>query len=73
MRAKFIYTRRLTISPLKLDKTTLQLLVVGVIVLVWVIALIIAAFDGSVMLKATTPLMTLVFGWLFAAKAIGEP
>jgi hypothetical protein len=46
----------------------MQYLVVGVITCLWAIGVILAAFDGTVMLKATTPAMTLVIGWLLTAK-----
>jgi hypothetical protein len=51
-------------------KQKLQFIVVIVIVAVWVVGLILSVFDGNTLAKATTPLMTLVFGWLFAQNAV---
>jgi hypothetical protein len=50
-------------------KSNAQFIVVMVVVVAWALALLLAQFDGSTMLKVVTPLMTLVFGWLFSAKA----
>jgi hypothetical protein len=57
-------------APAKWNKESLQLIVVGVIIILWILGLIISTFDGNTMLKAVTPMMTLVFGWLFTAKAV---
>jgi len=51
-----------------MTKSTVQLIVVLVIVGVWVFALLLAQFDGNTMLKVVTPIMTMMTGWLFAAK-----
>jgi len=48
---------------------TTRNIVILVIVGTWVITLIIAAFDGNTALKAATPMLTMAFGWLFAARA----
>jgi hypothetical protein len=51
-----------------LDKPKLQLMIVILIMALWTIGILVAVLDGSTMLKAVTPMMTLVFGWLFTAK-----
>jgi len=35
----------------------------------WGIGIIVAAFDGDVMVRVMTPLMTMMIGWLFTDKA----
>lgn len=52
-----------------MTKARTQLIVVFVVIAMWVIGVVVAALDGTVVLKATTPLMTLVFGWLFTQRA----
>jgi hypothetical protein len=54
-----------------LSASTARVIVALVIVSLWVVAVIVAALDGSTMLRATTPFLTMMFGWLFAAKATG--
>lgn len=50
-------------------KRRLQITIACGIVGLWGIGAILAAVDGDALLKATTPLVTMIFGWLFAAKA----
>ena len=52
-----------------MNKERLQFIVVIVIVVMWVIGIVLSIFDGSVLAKAMTPLLTMVFGWLFTQKA----
>lgn len=49
-----------------MKKSQVQYLVIGGLLFAWVAAGIIASLDGSTMLRATTPVVTLAFGWLFA-------
>lgn len=49
-----------------------QLLIVGAIVALWMFGAIVAAFGSNDLLKVTTPIATLAFGWLYADKAVGS-
>jgi len=46
----------------------LQVVVAVGIISLWGAGAILATFDGSTLLKVTTPLVTMMFGWLFAAR-----
>jgi hypothetical protein len=48
-----------------------QALVASLVVAAWLIGLGVALVDGLTVLRATTPLMTGVVGWLFTEKATG--
>jgi hypothetical protein len=54
---------------MKVSKKTIQFAVVGVVCIAWLAALVVAFIDGTAGLKAVTPFVTLVFGWLFAERA----
>lgn len=49
--------------------TAARLVVVALVVLAWLIGLSLAIADGVTVLRVTTPLMTIVAGWLFTEKA----
>lgn len=53
----------------QMTKSRLQIIVASGIVGLWGVGAILATIDGDTMLKVTTPLVTMIFGWLFAAKA----
>jgi hypothetical protein len=50
-------------------KAEVQLVVVLVVAAAWLVGVILAVADGHSVLRATTPLMTGVVGWLFTEKA----
>ncbi|HEY7418785.1 MAG TPA: hypothetical protein VH593_26635 [Ktedonobacteraceae bacterium] len=54
-----------------MSKSTVQKIVVAVVLGVWIIGVIVALTDGITMLRVTTPLMTTVVGWLFTETATG--
>lgn len=51
-----------------MSEKTVRAVVIFSLVGIWTIALIVASFDGNIMLRATTPVLTMAFGWLFAAR-----
>jgi hypothetical protein len=51
------------------SKERLQFIVVIAVLLLWTVGLIVSLVDGDTMLRILTPLMTMVFGWLFTQKA----
>jgi hypothetical protein len=55
-----------------MSQAKLQFLIVTVIVILWIVAVCIAAFDGNDLLKIVTPIATMAFGWLFADKAVSS-
>lgn len=52
-----------------MTKAEVQLVVVLVVAAAWLVGVILAVADGHSVLRATTPLMTGVVGWLFTEKA----
>jgi hypothetical protein len=52
-----------------MEKEKLQSIIILLLGAAWIIGAIIATFDGNVLLRVTTPMVTLAFGWLFAQKA----
>jgi len=51
------------------SKSQVQLLIAILMFGLWGIGIIVAAFDGDVMVRVMTPLMTMMIGWLFTDKA----
>lgn len=54
-------------SPLK--KSSVQLWVALFMIALWGVGLLVAVWDGDVMVKVMTPLMTVMLGWLFTDHA----
>jgi hypothetical protein len=52
-----------------MTKSNAQLWIAVAMVVLWGVGLIVAAFDGSEMVKIMTPMMTLMLGWLFTDHA----
>lgn len=52
-----------------LTKPNVQLIVALCMFGLWAVGIVVAAFDGDVMVKVMTPLMTMMIGWLFTEKA----
>lgn len=48
-----------------------QLLVILAVIGLWLVGVVVNAFDGPVLLQTMTPVATGALGWLFAAKATG--
>jgi hypothetical protein len=51
------------------SKAKLQVIITLGLLTLWGLGAIVASFDGNTLLKVTTPLATMCFGWLFATKA----
>jgi hypothetical protein len=52
-----------------MTKEKLQFIVALIIIAVWVLGIILSIIDGSTLAKATTPIVMMMFGWLFTQKA----
>lgn len=55
-----------------MPRARLQSLVVLLLGAAWIIGAVLASFDGTTLLRVTTPMVTMAFGWLFAKEATGE-
>jgi hypothetical protein len=51
------------------SKATLQLVAAAAVLALFALALVVAIFYGTALLRAVTPFATMVFGWLFTAQA----
>jgi hypothetical protein len=52
-----------------LTRERLQLVVALAVLAAWLVGVIVAVYDGLTVLRVTTPLLTVVCGWLFTQKA----
>lgn len=55
-----------------MNKERLQFIVVCAVCAMWVLGVLVAWKDGNLIMRATTPLVTMMFGWLFAARITGS-
>jgi hypothetical protein len=53
----------------ELSKAKAQIYVALLMFALWVVGILVAAWDGDAMVRAMTPLMTMSMGWLFTGKA----
>jgi hypothetical protein len=51
-----------------MKKSTIQWIVIGYVVVFWSVGAVVAVFDGNELLKFATPILTIIFGWLFTSS-----